>query len=133
MNLIDLKKAKDEAISKAIKDHKVFFAFSNEQFEKSNTELQPTEKYVRLQDDGFIPELQFNSFIKEMVKVQDDFKKAVEENNLKEKHIIYELQNYECFYTMDPTEAINALSDFYSEKEILEVFSKCVKSGEYND
>ena len=133
MNLIDLKKAKDEAISKAIKDHKVFFAFSNEQFEKSKTELQPNEKYVRLQDDGFIPELQFNSFIKEMVKVQDNFKKAVEENNLKEKHIIYELQNYECFYTMDPTEAINALSDFYSEKEILEVFSKCVKSGEYND
>ena len=35
MNLIDLKKAKDEAISKAIKDHKVFFAFSNEQFEES--------------------------------------------------------------------------------------------------
>ena len=133
MNLIDLKKAKDEAISKAIKDHKVFFAFSNEQFEESKTELQPNEKYVRLQGGGFIPELQFNSFIKEMVKVQDDFKKAVEENNLKEKHIIYELQNYECFYTMDPTEAINALSDFYSEKEILEVFSKCVKSGEYND
>lgn len=133
MNLIDLKKAKDEAISKAIKDHKVFFAFSNEQFEESKTELQPNEKYVRLKGGGFIPELQFNSFIKEMVKVQDDFKKAVEENNLKEKHIIYELQNYECFYTMDPTEAINALSDFYSEKEILEVFSKCVKSGEYND
>ena len=133
MNLIDLKKAKDEAISKAIKDHKVFFAFSNEQFEESKTELQPNEKYVRLQGGGFVPELQFNSFIKEMVKVQDDFKKAVEENNLKEKHIIYELQNYECFYTMDPTEAINALSDFYSEKEILEVFSKCVKSGEYND
>ena len=98
MNLIDLKKAKDEAISKAIKDHKVFFAFSNEQFEESKTELQPNEKYVRLQGGGFIPELQFNSFIKEMVKVQDDFKKAVEENNLKEKHIIYELQNYECFY-----------------------------------
>lgn len=133
MNLIDLKKAKDEAISKAIKDHKVFFAFSNEQFEESKTELQPNEKYVRLQGGGFIPELQFNSFIKEMVKVQDDFKKAVEENNLKEKHIIYELQNYECFYTMDPTEAINALSDFYSEKEILEVFYKCVKSGEYNE
>ena len=133
MNLIDLKKAKDEAISKAIKDHKVFFAFSNEQFEESKTELQPNEKYVRLQGGGFIPELQFNSFIKEMVKVQDNFKKAVEENNLKEKHIIYELQNYECFYTMDPTEAINTLSDFYSEKEILEVFSKCVKSGEYND
>ena len=133
MNLIDLKKAKDKAISKAIKDHKVFFAFSNEQFEESKTELQPNEKYVKLQSGGFIPELQFNSFIKEMVKVQDDFKKAVEENNLKEKHIIYELQNYECFYTMDPTEAINALSDFYSEKEILEVFSKCVKSGEYND
>lgn len=133
MNLIDLKKAKDEAISKAIKDHKVFFAFSNEQFEESKTELQPNEKYVRLQGGGFIPELQFNSFIKEMVKVQDDFKKAVEENNLKEKHIIYELQNYECFYTIDPTEAINALSDFYSEKEILEVFSKCVKSGEYNE
>ena len=133
MNLIDLKKAKDEAISKAIKDHKVFFAFSNEQFEESKTELQPNEKYVRLQGGGFIPELQFNSFIKEMVKVQDNFKKAVEENNLKEKHIIYELQNYECFYTMDPTKAINTLSDFYSEKEILEVFSKCVKSGEYND
>ena len=133
MNLIDLKKAKDEAISKAIKDHKVFFAFSNEQFEESKTELQPNEKYVRLQGGGFIPELQFNSFIKEMVKVQDDFKKAVEENNLKEKHIIYELQNYECFYTMDPTDAINALSDFYSKNEVVKVFQKCVKSGEYNE
>ena len=133
MNLIDLKKAKDEAISKAIKDHKVFFAFSNEQFEESKTELQPNEKYVRLQGGGFIPELQFNSFIKEMVKVQDDFKKAVEENNLKEKHIIYELQNYECFYTMDPNDAINALSDLYPKNEVVEVFQKCVKSGEYND
>ena len=133
MNLIDLKKAKDEAISKAIKDHKVFFAFSNEQFEESKTELQPNEKYVRLQGGGFIPELQFNSFIKEMVKVQDNFKKAVEENNLKEKHIIYELQNHENFYTMDPSDAISALKNFYSEKEILEVFCKCVKSREYNE
>ena len=85
MNIIDLKKAKDEAISKAIKDHKVFFAFSKEQFESSKTKLQPNEKYVSLQGGRFIPELQFNSFIKEMVKIRDDFKKAVEKNNLKEK------------------------------------------------
>ena len=133
MNLIDLKKVKDEAISKAITDHKVFFAFSDKQFEESKTELQPNEKYVRLQGGGFIPKFQLDSFIKELERIEKDFKNSILEHDLKDRHIIYELQNYESFYTMDPSEAISALKNFYSEKEILEVFWKCVKSGEYND
>ena len=133
MNLIDLKKAKDEAISKAIKDHKVFFAFSKEQFESSKTKLEEGEEYIQLHVGGFIPKFQLDSFIKELDRIEKDFKNSILEHDLKERHIIYELQNHESFYTMDPSDAISALKNFYSEKEILEVFCKCVKSGEYND
>lgn len=133
MNLQDLKKVESDSISKATEDHRVFYAFSNEQFESSKTKLEEGEKYIQLHAGGFIPKFQLVSFIKKLDRIEKDFKNSILEHDLKERHIIYELQNHESFYTMDPSDAISALNNFYSEKEILEVFSKCVKSGEYND
>lgn len=127
--LIDIQK---EAISNAISETGMFFAFSDEQFQESKTPLEEGDKYISFGMGSYIPKSKVELWHKRYKEIDQNFSNAVKEHNLVENHIVYELENHESFYTMDPSDAIAVLSDYYTEEQVKEVFWKCVNSGNYN-
>ena len=98
----------------------VFFAFSKEQFLAARKE---GVKYVDVGAGMIVP--------KEHVKVvhdtleqiyQDGIKQDIEENG-KEAIIKRELGNYECYYTGDISDAVEALEDYgISHEQVENIF-----------
>jgi len=125
----DLKKIQESEVSAAIKKHRVFFAFSNEQFAEGKTPLKEGEKYVRCLSGGFIP----NSEVKEFFDTLDSIVKNynTQAKKLKKDHILYELFNHECFYTGDISDACRVLP--YTKKAVLKVYQDYRQSPEYKE
>ena len=107
-----------------------FFAFSNAQIEESiennvkNGFPSSKKDYVQIYSGLIAPKVN----AKEIVNgLSDITKKAIAErlNDHNRKAIIlYELNNFECFYTWDISDAVNALKDHgITESEIQKVFN----------
>lgn len=79
----------------------LFWAFSNEQFEKNKTPLQEGDKYVSIGAGGYLPKSNCAAFAKGMKDITKWKKEAIKAHKLKDAQILYDLQNYECFYTCD--------------------------------
>jgi hypothetical protein len=47
---------------------------------------------------------------------------AVDEANLQDAEILYELHNHECYYTGDPGDVIEMFEGRYEKERILKVF-----------
>jgi|AntDeeMinimDraft_5_1070356.scaffolds.fasta_scaffold07987_3 hypothetical protein len=121
----ELKTEKGEKISLLLKECNVFFAFSDEQFNKNKTPLKDGEKYVRLQGGGFVPKSFINQFLSGCADVEKWYKAEAGSNKkIRIENIKYELSNYECYYTGEIDEAIQALGKGYTRKEVLAVFQK---------
>lgn len=54
-NFQTLKEEKQKRINQAVAESKMFFAFSDEQFEENKTPLKEGEKYARIGAGGFMP------------------------------------------------------------------------------
>ena len=86
-----------------------FFAFSNKQFcEKKKEGI----KYVNIGAGLICPKDQVKFLCDEMERIFKEGKKTDLSENGKEKIIIRELYNYECFYTGDITDAWEVLKDY---------------------
>ena len=59
-----------------------------------------------------------------MKAIEDTFKAQIKENKAREKHILYELNNHECFYIGDITPALEALGEDYTAEEVQTVMEK---------
>jgi hypothetical protein len=118
----ELKQMVDEKQSAIFKKYGVFFAFSDEQFEKNKTPLEDGDKYVRLFGGGFCPK----SKAKEMIQALEDahkwYQEQINSGKLREEHILYELNNHEAFYTGEIGDTLEALGDDYTAEEVFEVF-----------
>lgn len=125
MNLQEIKNAREEAVTKAITDNKVFFAFSDQQFTEGlqKIQLQEGDKIRSIGAGGYIPKSMFNNFADTMDKIDADYKAAIKNNKLRTKEIIYELYNHECFYTGDIEDCLAALGDDYTIEEVQAVYN----------
>lgn len=112
----------DKAYGKLFEKYGVFFAFSNEQYNKKALKCVVYKPFF---GGGFIPKVNFEAYSKEMFEVtQQCIAQDIEENG-KYKIIRRELFNYECFYTGEIDDAVDALEEYgFSYDDVLEVYRK---------
>lgn len=104
----------------------LFWAFSNQQFTENKTPLKEGEKYVSIGHGGYLPKGQLDIFLNGMADIkkwEKEQKKAMKAEE-REKCILYELNNYECFYTQDIEDALPALLPHFTLEEIQAVYNK---------
>lgn len=100
----------------------VFWAFSNEQFAegKKKNPVAKGEKYASIGAGGFLPSKNVTKFVKGMQEIEKWAKKAKKDAT---EVILYELNNYECFYTGDITDAMPRLEELgYTREEVKKVY-----------
>jgi hypothetical protein len=123
-NLSAIKAEKENKVSELIKACSMFFAFSNEQFEKNKTPLQDGEKYVSLGAGAYMPKSQVDNWIKGSKDIDIWYKAALKGNKLRYQNIAYELANHEAFYTCSIDDTLEALGPDYSREEVQAVYWK---------
>lgn len=121
----EIKKTHREAVNKVIEDNGVFFAFSQEQLKEGLATLKKKgDKIVSIGAGGFLPKSNADKFFKEMGQANDNNKKAIKElREEKQKAILYELNNYECFHSGDIEPVVDLFKGIYTEKAILKVYN----------
>lgn len=108
-----------------------FFAFSGNQFnEKKNPEHFP---YVHCGAGMYCPKKNLDSLLEGLEAIRKEAVKQDTEENGKEAIIRRELANHECFYTMDWTDAIEAVKVYgYTEEDVKEVYEKAFKEIDWD-
>lgn len=104
----------------------LFWAFNDKQF-KEGIKKYPAKKYASIGMGGFVPKENVDKFLQGMKELSKWFKKEVKNIKDKEKAILYELNNYECFYTNDIEPVIEVLEGLYTKQEIIEVYKNKTK------
>jgi hypothetical protein len=126
----DIKKLKEKMTDDLLKKCGVFFAFSNEQFNENKTPLKDGEKYISIGGGGYMPKGKLKDFQEGMKSINKIGRKKIEENNLAESEILYELKNHECFYTGDYSDVVDMFEGTYTEKQIRDVYNKNRKANQ---
>lgn len=121
-DISDIKIEMQIKVSDLIKECKMFFAFSNEQFNQNKTPLEPGEKYVDLGHGCYMTKGNVEKWKEGNKDIDKWFKNEIEENGLRKQHIIYELNNHEAFYIHDIESTMEALGSDYTNEEVWEVF-----------
>lgn len=124
MNYKTLKnKIYQNKLSKLLDDNKAFFAFSESQLlEGIEKTKSKREDLVSLGAGMIIPKQNIKTFNDGMAKLQKWLKNKVKNINPNEI-IIYELNNYESYYTNDITDALEVLKEYgFTYEEVYNVF-----------
>lgn len=124
-----IKEEKEKMTDELFKKCGVFFAFSNEQFNKNKTPLKEGEKYVSIGVGGYMPKGNYAAFVEGMKSIKKFGKNKVKENNLAETEILYELNNHECFYTGDYSDVVDMFKGTYTREQIRDVYNKHFESS----
>ena len=116
-------KVVQEKLTKIIDDLKVFFAFSDSQF---NEGLEKTgekkENIVSMGMGGFLPKENVQKYIEETKALDEWLIQEVKKLNPNEV-ISYELNNYESYYTGDISTAYEVLKGYgFTREDVLHVF-----------
>lgn len=119
----EIKSAKEKKVTELMEKCGLFFAFNDEQFNENKTPLEQGEKYVHIGAGGYMPKSKVALFESEMKKINSWKAKEVKKSKQEETEILYELNNYECFYTGDIEDALPALLPNYSIEKITAVFN----------
>lgn len=122
-SLTQLKKQQQDKCNNLATECGMFFAFNNYQFEQNKTPKKDDEKYLSLGAGAFMPKSNFEKYQQGMKEISKWFKDTVEANKQREARILYELNNYECFYTGSIDEALEALGSGYTAEEVLAVYN----------
>ena len=98
-----------EHLTKAFEKHGAFFAFSKSQFDEKKLE---GIKYVSDGTGMLVPKENYNALIEVIEEIhRNGIKQDIEENGI-ESIIKRELSNYECNYTGEIEDAVDALEDY---------------------
>jgi len=123
--LHEIKKEREEKQTVLFNECGLFWAFSNQQFDENKTPLQEGEKYVTIGAGGYLPKGKVDTFLDGMKEINKWYKKEVADNkDLRRKEIIYELGNYEAWYTGDIEDTLRGLGPGYTAKEVWKVFNE---------
>jgi hypothetical protein len=123
LNFTDLKVEKERRFNLLIDKSRMFFAFSNDQFRAGLEKIgfdKETEKIVSIGHGGYMPKSEVENYLSGAGEINAWFKGATK--SMKEEHILYELNNHECFYTGSIEYAKQVLP--YSKKDIIAVYQK---------
>lgn len=133
MTYQQLKSERQSKYDQAITKNGIFFAFSREQLEEGMKEhpLSEGDKYISMKCGGFIRKSQIESYFSDCDEINKWFKleneKIKQDKAERTKAILYELCNYECFYTNDiwGSDAWAVLKEQgYDQKEVREVYKR---------
>ena len=125
----ELNQERQNKNSELFKNVGLFFAFSNEQFEKNKTPLKEGEKYVAIGAGGYLPKGNVEAFTKGLKEIEKWYKGEIKKNKAEEAEIAYELHNHECFYTNDITVVCELFEGTYTKEQILKVYYKELKKA----
>lgn len=117
-----IRKEAQEKYNELLKQCKVFWAFSDKQFNENKTELSEGDKYVSIGAGGYMPKFYIKELRAGMDSIDKWEKDEIKKTKAEEKHILYELYNHECFYTGDLTSAIDVLP--YSVDKVQKVYQE---------
>lgn len=122
MTYREIKRVEGEKLGELCHQVGLFWAFSNEQFEegKKSSPIKSGDKYVSIGAGGFLPKSNIDKWIQGM----KDIEKWVKDTKKDAKEVIlYELNNYECFYTGDISDAMPRLEELgYTSAEVKKVY-----------
>ena len=109
-----------DKISAVLEKHGAYFAFSKKQFEEKQVE---GVKYVTDGSGMVCPKENYEQLVKEMLEIYEEgVKQDIAENGLT-AIIKRELANYECYYTNDIEDAVDALESYgITHEQVLTVF-----------
>lgn len=120
MKYNEVKRQEQEKYNELLNSCGVFWAFSNKQFLENKTPLKDGEKYVSIGAGGYMPKGNFDKFIQGTKDIEKWVKIAVKECT---DAILCELNNYECFYTGDISDAMPRLKELgYTVSEVKKVY-----------
>ena len=114
----------EEPISKMLATYGAFFAFSNEQFEKAKDPALTPKDYCHIMLGMYAPKIHADALVAEYSQIcKDGIEQDIKENGF-HNIILRELNNHECFYTGDHTDAWQSLQAYpgLTEAMVLEVF-----------
>lgn len=121
-----------------LEDCHIIFSFEVEDLKKQINDLKSQgimsedEEVARLGCGLFVPKSLYNSYITKVKEWEDEQKNELLNPEKRLAKIKYELNNYECYYTGEIDEAVEALEGLgITRQEIQEVYSK--KSLTYNN
>ena len=121
--ILNLKKEQETKVSELLKKCFVFFAFSNEQFEKNKTPLKDGEKYTSIGGGGgYLPKGQVENFLNGMKIIEKWYKEEIRKNKNREENIKYELANHEAYYTGTIYQTLEALGEGYTYEEVWKIY-----------
>ena len=131
MKYATIKNEASKRYEKLCDDCGVFWAFSNEQFDKNKTPKADGEKYTSIGAGGFMPSSNVQKFIDGQKAIEKWRKEAVKQAKADEV-ILSELKNYEAFYTGELDDAMSVLEELgYSYDQVKAVYNRH-KSRVYN-
>ena len=109
-----------EAQTELFEEKGVIFAFSNEQFEEQKKEWVV---YASPWMWMYCPKWELNNILTALDNIQEEWiKKDIAENGI-EWIIKRELNNYECYYTGDTSDAVAFLKQYWiSEEQVDKLF-----------
>ena len=109
-------------LSELSKQVGLFWAFNENQFNEGKKENPTTGKYTSIGMGGYLPSSNVNEYLKGLKTLDKWYKEAIKQVKANEA-ILYELNNHECFYTGDITDALDVLSDSYTKEQVQKVYS----------
>ena len=124
MKYTEIKKEMEKKHSILFESCRLFWAFSNEQFTQGKIKypLKEGEKYTSIGAGGFMPNSEVTKFIEGMKKIKDWEKSEIKKAKQQDAQILYELQNYECFYTGDISPVLERF--YYSAEKVQAIYNK---------
>lgn len=125
MTYQELKRQYSDNINVIMEKNKVFWAFNDEQFEKGKKEIGILENkdLTSIGAGGFMPKANANKMFLEMAEEKKHYKKELKKaKEEKEKAILYELNNYEAFYTGELEEVFKCFDGLYTKSDIIKVY-----------
>ena len=128
MTYQEIKKKRQDDTNELFTSLGVFWAFSNEQFAEGLAKVKPTmaegEKLVDIGAGGYMPKHNVQALTDGMKAIEKTFKASIKETKARDTHILYELNNYEAFYTGTIDATLDALGDDYTAEEVQVVYKK---------
>lgn len=122
--LTEIKAEKQASLDSLLNTCGVFFAFSDEQFEKNKTPLKDGEKYVSIGAGGYMPKSKVDAFLQGTEQIEKVFKLEIKNTkDLRRQNIAYELANHEAYYTGEISDTLDALGEGYTAKEVWKVYN----------
>lgn len=122
-NIHDIKTEREAKQTQLFNECGLFWAFSNEQFDKNKTPLKEGEKYVSIGAGGYLPKGKVDTFLNGMETINKWYKAEVKANKgARRANIAYELSNHEAYYTGDISDTLRTLGKEYTRKEVLKVY-----------